>query len=78
MPYQTLKDTVRSAAGSLLVHLELFDLYEGKGDDNGKKSLALGLVLQDTSRTLVDADVNELMARVVDSLKRECAAKLRD
>src|SRR3569623_1713027 len=55
---ESLRDAIRAAAGDLLQELQLFDLYRGKGIDSEKKSLALGLTLQDSSRTLADEDVD--------------------
>ncbi|MDT8405220.1 phenylalanine--tRNA ligase subunit beta [Sulfuriflexus sp.] len=70
--------TIREAAGDKLHNLELFDVYSGKGIDSGRKSLALGLTLQATSRTLTDADVEAVMERVLSTLKTEFDATLRD
>ncbi len=66
------------AAGELLVDLQLFDLYEGEGIDSGRKSLALGLTLQDTVRTLKDEDVDLVMSRVLEELKTNLGASLRE
>ncbi len=70
-------DTMRKAAGELLVDLQLFDEYRGEGIDSGRKSLALALTLQDSSRTLKDEVVDEILARVVRSLQSELGAELR-
>ncbi|MHB1752910.1 MAG: phenylalanine--tRNA ligase subunit beta [Acidiferrobacter sp.] len=70
-------DTVRRSAGALLRGLVVFDVYHGKGLDLGKKSLALGLTLQDFSRTLTDEVVEGLVARVVESLATTYGAVLR-
>ncbi len=66
------------AAGELLVDLQLFDIYEGEGIDSGRKSLALGLTLQDTVRTLKDEDVDLVMSRVLEELKTNLGASLRE
>ena len=60
-----------------LVNLELFDEYRGEGIDSGRKSLALGLTLQDSSRTLKDNAVDAILDRVVGALSSELAAQLR-
>jgi phenylalanyl-tRNA synthetase beta chain len=70
--------TIREAAGDKLQNLELFDVYSGKGIDSGRKSLALGLTLQTTSRTLTDVDVETVMDAVLTTLKTEFGATLRD
>jgi phenylalanyl-tRNA synthetase beta chain len=74
---QDVLDNVRKTAGALLVNLELFDEYRGEGIDSGRKSLALGLTLQDTSRTLNERDVETVVGRVVAGLKASFDAQLR-
>lgn len=77
VPTQAVSDCVRAAAGERLQALELFDVYRGKGIDPGRKSLALGLILQDSSRTLTDSDVEAVIERVVAELKQQFGATLR-
>ncbi|MDA8390497.1 MAG: phenylalanine--tRNA ligase subunit beta [Gammaproteobacteria bacterium] len=69
--------TTREAAGPLLRELVLFDVYQGEGLDFGKKSLALGLTLQDFSRTLTDEVVDDVMARTLSALETAYGARLR-
>ncbi|MDA8360840.1 MAG: phenylalanine--tRNA ligase subunit beta [Gammaproteobacteria bacterium] len=69
--------TTREAAGPLLRELVLFDVYQGEGLDFGKKSLALGLTLQDFSRTLNDEVVEDVMARTLSALETAYGARLR-
>ena len=61
-----------------LYNLELFDVYQGEGIDPGKKSLALGLTFQKTSRTLTDEEVESLMNRVLNQLGKQFGAKQRE
>ena len=77
IPARNVLDNVRKTAGRLLVNLELFDEYRGEGIDSGRKSLALGLTLQDTSRTLNEEDVEAVIGRVVAGLKADFEAQLR-
>lgn len=77
IPAQKVLDCVRESAGKLLVNLELFDEYRGKGIDSGRKSLALGLTLQDSSRTLNEDDVERVMAGVMASLDSRLGARPR-
>ena len=69
---------IREAAGDLLEQVQLFDVYKGKGIDSGKKSLALGLTLQDSSRTLTDGDVDIVIERVLARLRDNFGATLRE
>ena len=71
-------ENINNSAGELLTNLQLFDVYQGEGIDPGHKSLALGLTWQADSRTLVDDEVNQLMEKVINSLKNNFGAVLRD
>ena len=77
IPAQALVDLARRTAGRLLVNLELFDEYRGEGIDSGRKSLALGLTFQDTSRTLNEDDVETAVGRVIAAFKADFDAQLR-
>lgn len=75
---QTLLDCVRAAAGVALRETTVFDIYRGTGIETGRKSVAIGLNLQDVSRTLTDDETDAIVARVVADLERECSATIRD
>ncbi len=77
IPAESALECVSKVAGKLLVHLALFDEYRGKGIDSGRKSLALGLTLQDSSRTLNEADVDAVITQVIAALQMELGAQLR-
>ena len=70
--------SVRAAAGAFLRDLVLFDRYAGKGVETGCKSLAMGLILQDESRTLTDRDVDAVVADVTAALQRDHGAAIRN
>ncbi len=74
---QAVLDCTAKVAGNLLVKLELFDEYRGEGIDSGRKSIALGLTLQDSSRTLKEMEVEAVLAQVLSSLASELGAQLR-
>jgi len=78
VPVQALLDVVRRSAGVLLTGLVVFDIYRGKGITEGFKSVAMGLNLQDISRTLTDVETDAVVARVVADLQREHSATIRD
>ncbi|ATD68197.1 phenylalanine--tRNA ligase subunit beta [Luteimonas chenhongjianii] len=75
--WAALESTVRAAAGPLLAEVVLFDRYAGQGVESGFRSLAMGLILQELSRTLTDRDVDSVVADVVAALAREHGAKIR-
>ncbi|MEO7148682.1 MAG: phenylalanine--tRNA ligase subunit beta [Rhodanobacteraceae bacterium] len=69
--------TVRAALGPLLSETIVFDLYTGPGLTSARKSVAMGLILQDASRTLTDQDADRAVASAVASLESAFGAKLR-
>ena len=56
----------------------MFDRYAGQGVETGFKSLAMGLILQEDSRTLTDRDVDAVVAGVMAALQGEHGARARD
>ncbi|GAB3783312.1 phenylalanine--tRNA ligase subunit beta [Dyella agri] len=70
-------EAVRGSLGAVLKELRLFDRYSGKGVEAGRKSLAMGLILQDASRTLTDDDADSCVRQAVAALEQTCQAKLR-
>lgn len=77
VPAEAIQATIRAVAGDWLKETFIFDVYQGKGISPGMKSIALALVLQHPTRTLVDDEVAELMNRVVGALKGQLGAELR-
>ncbi|MCF6337163.1 MAG: phenylalanine--tRNA ligase subunit beta [Gammaproteobacteria bacterium] len=77
IPLNQLKDVVKNAATDLLDNFQLFDVYQGKGIDSGRKSVAFGLTFQERSRTLEEADVEEAMAPILTALTDQLGAALR-
>lgn len=72
-----LCNTVRQNAGGQLVDLKVFDVYQGKGIENNRKSIALGLTFRDSSRTLTEDEINVAVEAVVNALEKQHAASLR-
>ena len=72
-----LRQTVHEAGGEALTKVRIFDVYQGKGIDNQRKSVGLGLTFQEPSRTLKDEEVAEAMAKVVAKLEQTYQAQLR-
>jgi phenylalanyl-tRNA synthetase beta chain len=68
---------IRDSAGALLEDLQVFDVYRGKGIEAGRKSLAMSLILQDSSRTLTDEETETVMTRVLGALSSRLGAQLR-
>ncbi|HVJ38331.1 MAG TPA: phenylalanine--tRNA ligase subunit beta, partial [Stenotrophomonas sp.] len=75
--WRDLAASVRASIGPLLREIQLFDRYLGPGVEAGFKSLAMGLILQDNSRTLTDRDVEAVVADVVATVERDHRARIR-
>jgi phenylalanyl-tRNA synthetase beta chain len=73
-----LTDAVAAAAPALVRSVRIFDVYQGEGIEAGLKSMALGLILQETSRTLTDEDADSVMSAVLRKLQQDFGAELRD
>lgn len=74
----TIKDLINSLESDLLTNLHIFDVYEGKNVPEGKKSLALGLHFQANDRTLMEEEINQLVNKIVNSLKEELSVIIRE
>lgn len=70
-------EVIRDNAGEWLTDLRLFDVYQGKGIDPDRKSLAVGLTWQHPSRTLNDDEVNETLQNILTSLEQRLNTTLR-
>ena len=75
--WSQIEQVVRRTLGERLKELRLFDRYSGKGVEAGRKSLAMGLILQDASRTLTDDDADRCVREAIAALEQTCKAKLR-
>jgi phenylalanyl-tRNA synthetase beta chain len=73
-----LAERVTLSASSLLCDLRIFDVYRGPGIEPGTKSVALGLIFQDISRTLTDEDVERIIASIVTDLRESVNARIRE
>lgn len=73
---QTLIDAMLGAAAPYVQEVVLFDVYRGKGVENSKKSLAFRVTLQDTQKTLTDAEIEPGIAMLLDVLNKQ-GAQLR-
>jgi phenylalanyl-tRNA synthetase beta chain len=73
-------DVVRAALGAdkaLVREVGVFDLYEGKGMPEGKKSLAIEVTIQPTETTLTDTEIEALSAKIVAEVKKATGGELR-
>ena len=78
VPVASLVGVIREAGGGLLTECRVFDVYQGERIDSSLKSVAFGLILQESSRTLTDEDADGVVAAVVARLESEFGARIRD
>ena len=76
--FSAVRACIAQAAPDTVRDIRLFDVYTGDKVDSEVRSLAFGLILQDSSHTLTDAEVDGAVGSVVDALSRELGAKLRE
>jgi phenylalanyl-tRNA synthetase beta chain len=67
----------RGADRKLIEAVGLFDLYEGKGVPEGKKSLAIAVTIQPQERTLTDTEIDEIAQKIVNAVAKATGAVLR-
>jgi phenylalanyl-tRNA synthetase beta chain len=72
-----VESTIREAAGDLLEHVELFDLYEGAGIDEGHRSVAWRLTLRHPERTLRDKEIEGRRTKILAALQQELNVRQR-
>ena len=77
VPVQAILDHIQGLGVPGLQAIRLFDVYHGGGIEKGKKSLAFRVLLQDTQKTLTDAEVDLAMQRVRQQLQERFGAQLR-
>ena len=75
--YDMLEKIGFKYASKLLKKINLFDVYEGAGVGDGKKSYALNFVLQSADKTLNDEEINKVMNKLISAYEREAGAQLR-
>ncbi len=78
LSWQTLLAALEDTAPIIVRRIELFDVYAGKGIAEGSKSLAFRIVMQDTERTLEDAEVDKVVAGLLAIAEQKFAARLRN
>lgn len=77
IPVSQIQDTIKLIVGDWLKGLFIFDVYEGKGVPEGFKSIALAIIVQHATRTLVDEEMTALINRLLQTLKMEFGVELR-
>ncbi|MDR0673102.1 MAG: phenylalanine--tRNA ligase subunit beta [Zoogloeaceae bacterium] len=77
LPLDDILRDMKAHAPQQVCDIHLFDLYQGKGVPEGRKSLAFRIVMQDTQRTLSDADIDLAVTGIIACLEQHFQAQLR-
>ena len=77
LPVETLLRAARSVDRKLVAEIRLFDIYEGAGLPEGKRSLAITVVLQPQERTLTDAEIEGFSKRLITEIEKATGGQLR-
>lgn len=74
---QSISNTLKKAAGNKLDNIEIFDIYEGKGIEEGKRSIAFSLTFTSFEKTLTDEEINPILEKIIQIAEKEFKAELR-
>ena len=76
--FQAVKECIAACQETLIKDVKVFDIYRGQGVEQGYKSVALALILQDATQTLTDTEIDAIVNKVLEALSNKLSAKLRD
>lgn len=76
--FQQVKSCIDDCQEQLIQQVMVFDIYRGQGVEQGYKSIALALIMQDATQTLTDSEIDAIVNRVLDALSNKLSAKLRE
>ncbi len=77
VPAINLMTAAKTADREFIADVRVFDVYEGENLPEGKKSIALALTFQPKDKTFTDQDIENLMNKVIQEMKKKCNAELR-
>ena len=75
--FEQIYSIAKQTEKSLLKDVNLFDVYEGNNLPEGKKSYAVSFTIQDTSKTLTDAQIDKIISKLQQNFEKEVGAQLR-
>ena len=76
-PYEKIARALRTAGGKDLESVSLIDLYQGEKIGADRKSLTVTLLFRNKEKTLLDADIEKTMQKIISDLEKKCEATLR-
>ena len=78
VPSIELVNQIKKSGGRLLTNIDVFDIYTGENVNEDEKSIAYTLTFSDTTRTLLEDEVNTVFRKIIDEVENKCNARLRD
>ena len=72
-----IEEVIKSNAGESFKEIKIFDVYQGQGIDENKKSLAISVTWQSLNDTLKDSDIDDAVTKIVNSVKNQLDGELR-
>ncbi len=75
--FDTIKNLAFKTEKNLLKRVTLFDVYQGEKLGEGKKSYAISFILEDSTKTLTDSQIDRIMQNLIRVFEKELGAKLR-
>lgn len=77
VPADKITGAIRGVDKKLITDITVFDIYIGKGVEDGKKSVALSITLQPVEKTLTDAEINDISKKIVQAVEQKTGGILR-
>ena len=74
---EDLQQVIQSSAGKFFKDIKIFDVYQGKGIAEDKKSIALTISWQSMKNTLLDSEIDQAVEKIVNSVKTKLGGELR-
>ena len=71
-------DLINKTENELISEINIFDIYEGEGVPNGKKSIAISVTLQPRERTLKDLEIESICKKIISNVVDNIGAVLRE
>ena len=72
-----IEEVIKSSAGESFKEIQIFDVYQGQGIDEDKKSLAISVTWQSLNDTLKDSEIDDAVTKIVNSVKNQLDGELR-
>ena len=70
-------EIIRNVDKELIKSVKVFDVYEGENIDEGKKSIALNIIIQSSEKTLNEEDLNKINQLIISTVESKTDAKIR-